>query len=190
MLRTMKSHDVAIVCLNWAEDDLLSRVHYCLSHIFVIHIIPSHVKHHRVTDVACSREMFSSSMNSALIKINLCLYWKVLITESFAIFFSLTRMSFYPMKTAPHVSFLLLLWCLGGLSSGDTGLADENEEAIPQFCSASCQRFNILCSGGKDGCVCFSIFGIFPVGKIVSKWMRLSVGIFLEYPVLPLIWTQ
>ena len=74
ILRTIKSHDVAIVCLNWAEDDLLSRVHYCLSHIFVIHIIPSHVKHHRVTDVACSREMFSSSMNSALIKINLCLY--------------------------------------------------------------------------------------------------------------------
>lgn len=59
---------------------------------------------------------------------------------------------------------------IGGLSSGDTGLADENEEAIPEFSSASCQRFNILCSGGKDGCVCFSIFGIFPVGKIVSKY--------------------
>jgi len=59
---------------------------------------------------------------------------------------------------------------IGGLSSGDTGLADENEEAIPEFSSASCQRFNILCSGGKDGCVCFSIFGIFPVGMIVSKY--------------------
>lgn len=58
---------------------------------------------------------------------------------------------------------------IGGLSSGDTGIVDENEEAIPEFCSASCQRFNILCSGGKDGYVCFSIFGIFPVGRIVSK---------------------
>lgn len=58
---------------------------------------------------------------------------------------------------------------IGGLSSGDTGIVDENEEGIPEFCSASCQRFNILCSGGKDGCVCFSIFGIFPVGRIVSK---------------------
>lgn len=59
---------------------------------------------------------------------------------------------------------------IGGLRSGDTGLADENEEAIPEFSNASCQRFNIVCSGGKDGCVCFSIFGIFPVGKIASKY--------------------
>jgi hypothetical protein len=59
---------------------------------------------------------------------------------------------------------------IGGLRSGDTGLADENEEAIPEFSDASCQRFNIVCSGGKDGCVCFSIFGIFPIGKIASKY--------------------
>jgi anaphase-promoting complex subunit 4 len=57
---------------------------------------------------------------------------------------------------------------VGGLNSGDTGLADENEEAIQAFSSAFCQRFNILSSGDKDGCICFSIFGIFPVGKIVS----------------------
>ena len=180
MLRTMKSHDVAIVCLNWAEDDLLSRVHYCLSHIFVIHIIPSHVKHHRVTDVACSREMFSSSMNSALIKINSSLYWKVLITYS-SVLFQPDKDDFLPYedRTARFFPPAPVMPRIGGLSSGDTGLADENEEAIPQFCSASCQRFNILCSGGKDGCVCFSIFGIFPVGKIVSKWLRLNVGIFL-----------
>ena len=58
---------------------------------------------------------------------------------------------------------------IGGLNSGDTGLADENEEAIQAFSSAFCQRFNILSSGDKDGCICFSIFGIFPVGKIVSN---------------------
>jgi len=108
MLRTIKSHDVAIVCLNWAEDDLLST--------------PD--------------------------------------KDDFLPYEDRTARFFPPAPVMPRI---------GGLSSGDTGLADENEEAIPQFCSASCQRFNILCSGGKDGCVCFSIFGIFPVGKIVSK---------------------
>ncbi|XP_039791653.1 anaphase-promoting complex subunit 4-like isoform X2 [Panicum virgatum] len=105
MLRTIKSHDVAIVCLNWAEDDLLST--------------PD--------------------------------------KDDFLPYEDRTARFFPPAPVMPRI---------GGLSSGDTGLADENEEAIPQFCSASCQRFNILCSGGKDGCVCFSIFGIFPVGKI------------------------
>jgi hypothetical protein len=64
MLRTIKSHDVAIVCLNWAEDDPLSRVHYCLSHF----------KCHIITHVTCSREIFSSSMKSALINISFRLY--------------------------------------------------------------------------------------------------------------------
>jgi hypothetical protein len=62
---------------------------------------------------------------------------------------------------------------IGGLNSGDSALADENEDAVQEFSTASCQRFNILCSGGKDGCICFSIFGIFPVGKIVSKYENL-----------------
>jgi len=109
MLRTTKSHDVAIVCLNWAEDDPLSRPE----------------------------------------------------KDEFLSYEDRTTRFFPPAPVMPRV---------GGLSSGDTGLADENEEAIPEFFSASCQRFNILCSGGKDGCVCFSIFGIFPVGKIVSKY--------------------
>ncbi|CAM0146358.1 unnamed protein product [Urochloa decumbens] len=73
---------------------------------------------------------------------------------------------------------------IGGLSSGDTGLADENEEAIPEFCSASCQRFNILCSGGKDGCICFSIFGIFPVGKIDASISKVSLSRNLQKLVL------
>nr|TKW41952.1 hypothetical protein SEVIR_1G351300v2 [Setaria viridis] len=105
MLRTIKSHDVAIVCLNWAEDDPLSR--------------PD--------------------------------------KDEFLSYEDRTTRFFPPAPVMPRI---------GGLSSGDTGLAEENEEAIPEFSSASCQRFNILCSGGKDGCVCFSIFGIFPVGKI------------------------
>uniref|UniRef100_A0A0E0CSC4 Anaphase-promoting complex subunit 4 WD40 domain-containing protein n=1 Tax=Oryza meridionalis TaxID=40149 RepID=A0A0E0CSC4_9ORYZ len=105
MLRRIKSHDVAIVCLNWAEDELLSR-----------------------TD-----------------------------KDGLLSYEDRTARFFPPAPVIPRI---------GGLSSGDTGLADENEESIQEFSSASCQRFNILCSGDKGGCICFSIFGIFPVGKI------------------------
>ncbi|KAF2947310.1 hypothetical protein DAI22_02g360200 [Oryza sativa Japonica Group] len=105
MLRRIKSHDVAIVCLNWAEDELLSR-----------------------TD-----------------------------KDGLLSYEDRTARFFPPAPVIPRI---------GGLSSGDTGLSDENEESIQEFSSASCQRFNILCSGDKGGCICFSIFGIFPVGKI------------------------
>ncbi|XP_044981131.1 uncharacterized protein LOC123448353 isoform X3 [Hordeum vulgare subsp. vulgare] len=105
MLRSIKSHDVAIVCLNWAEDEPLSR-----------------------TDKA-----------------------GLLSYEDH------TTRFFPPAPVMPRI---------GGLNSGDTGLADDNEEAIQEFSSASCQCFNILGTGDKDGCICFSIFGIFPVGKI------------------------
>ncbi|KAK3159297.1 hypothetical protein QOZ80_2AG0148330 [Eleusine coracana subsp. coracana] len=105
MLRTVKPHDVAIVCLNWAEDDPLSR-----------------------TD---KDDMLSYEDR--------------------------TTRFFPPAPVMPRI---------GGLNSGDSGLVDESEEGAQEFSSASCQRFNILCSGGKDGCICFSIFGIFPVGKI------------------------
>ncbi|KAF7086341.1 hypothetical protein CFC21_089638 [Triticum aestivum] len=105
MLRSIKSHDVAIVCLNWAEDEPLSR-----------------------TD---KKDLLSYEDR--------------------------TTRFFPPAPVMPRI---------GGLNSGDTGLADENEEAIQAFSSASCQWFNILSTGDKDGCICFSIFGIFPVGKI------------------------
>uniref|UniRef100_A0A453PSR5 Anaphase-promoting complex subunit 4 n=2 Tax=Aegilops tauschii subsp. strangulata TaxID=200361 RepID=A0A453PSR5_AEGTS len=105
MLRSIKSHDVAIICLNWAEDEPLSR-----------------------TD-----------------------------KEDLLSYEDRTTRFFPPAPVMPRI---------GGLNSGDTGLADENEEAIQAFSSASCQRFNILCTGDKDGCICFSIFGIFPIGKI------------------------
>ncbi|XP_015688990.1 anaphase-promoting complex subunit 4 isoform X1 [Oryza brachyantha] len=105
MLRRIKSHDVAIVCLNWAEDEPLSR-----------------------TD-----------------------------KDGLLSYEDRTTRFFPPAPVIPRI---------GGLNSGDTGLADENEESIQEFSSASCHRFNILCSGDKGGCICFSIFGIFPVGKI------------------------
>lgn len=55
-----------------------------------------------------------------------------------------------------------------GLVSGDAGFMDDNEDSLRELSSSSHQRFNILCSGDKDGIICFNIFGIFPIGKIVS----------------------
>lgn len=55
-----------------------------------------------------------------------------------------------------------------GLVSGDTGFMDDSEDSFLELANSSHQRFNILCSGDKDGSICFNIFGIFPIGKIVS----------------------
>ncbi|XP_061367672.1 anaphase-promoting complex subunit 4 [Gastrolobium bilobum] len=53
-----------------------------------------------------------------------------------------------------------------GLVSGDNGFMDDGEDSFQELSNSSHQRFNILCSGDKDGNICFSIFGIFPVGKV------------------------
>lgn len=55
-----------------------------------------------------------------------------------------------------------------GLVSGDTSFIDDSEDSFQELSNSSQQRFNILCSGDRDGTICFSIFGIFPIGKIVS----------------------
>lgn len=55
-----------------------------------------------------------------------------------------------------------------GVVSGDAGFMDDSEDSYQELSNSSYQRFNILCSGDKDGSICFSIFGIFPIGKIVS----------------------
>lgn len=61
-----------------------------------------------------------------------------------------------------------------GLVSGDSGLADDPEDSFQELSSSSRQRFNVLCSGDKNGCICFSIFGIFPIGKINIQKIPLS----------------
>ena len=66
-----------------------------------------------------------------------------------------------------------------GVVSGDAGFMDDNEDSFRELSNSSHQRFNILCSGDKDGSICFSIFGIFPIGKIVSYY--LSWKIFLNH---------
>lgn len=55
-----------------------------------------------------------------------------------------------------------------GLVTGDTSFVDDSEDSFQELSNSSQQRFNILCSVDKDGAICFSIFGIFPIGKIVS----------------------
>lgn len=55
-----------------------------------------------------------------------------------------------------------------GLVSGDSGLVDDLEDSFQDLSKSSHQHFNILCSGDMHGCICFCIFGIFPIAKIVS----------------------
>ncbi|XP_078157741.1 transducin/WD40 repeat-like superfamily protein [Carex rostrata] len=98
MLRSMKTHNVAVICLNWEEDAL-----------------------------------------------------KVVDRDNHFVYEDRTARFFPPPPQVPRMP---------GLSDGDL------EEATQQLSSVSCQRFNILCSGDRDGCICFNIFGIFPIGKI------------------------
>ena len=58
---------------------------------------------------------------------------------------------------------------MSGVVSGDSTLMDNIEDSFQDLLNTSHQRFNILCSADKDGGICFSIFGIFPIGKIVSN---------------------
>ncbi|KAF5728954.1 Transducin/WD40 repeat-like superfamily protein isoform 1 [Tripterygium wilfordii] len=105
LLRSLKSHTVAVVCLNWEEDRQLVQ---------------------------------ERSRN-------------ILVYED------RTPRFFPPAPRVPRMP---------GLVSGDSGFMDDNEDSFRELSNYSHQRFNILCSGDKDGSICFSIFGIFPIGKI------------------------
>ncbi|KAJ7946905.1 Anaphase-promoting complex subunit 4 [Quillaja saponaria] len=105
LLRSLKSHTAAIVCLNWEEDNQLIRDDN--------------------TNVSKYEDR--------------------------------TSRFFPPAPRLPRVP---------GLVSGDTGFTDDDEGSFQELSNSSNQRFNILCSGDKDGNICFSIFGIFPIGKI------------------------
>ncbi|GMQ07102.1 hypothetical protein CsSME_00051442 [Camellia sinensis var. sinensis] len=62
-----------------------------------------------------------------------------------------------------------------GVVPGDTGFMDKSEDSFRELSNSSHQRFNILCSGDKDGSR-FSIFGIFPIGKVGFGKRSLSFG--------------
>lgn len=52
------------------------------------------------------------------------------------------------------------------ISLAASGPAEEQDGTDQELVNSSRERLNILCSGDKDGIICFSIFGVFPVGKI------------------------
>lgn len=106
LLRSMKSHSVAVVCLNWEEED----------------------------------ENQTDANNKHMLPYE-----------------DRTFRFFPPAPRAPRVP---------GVVSGDTSFMDDNEDSFQELLSSSHQHFNILCSADRDGNVCFSIFGIFPIGKI------------------------
>ncbi|KAL3519652.1 hypothetical protein ACH5RR_017801 [Cinchona calisaya] len=105
LLRSIRSHTVAIVCLNWEEDG------------------------QTVADGSSTISTYEDR----------------------------TSRFFPPPPRAPRMP---------GVVPGDGGFTDDSEDSFQELSNSSCRRFNILCSGDKDGNLCFSIFGIFPIGKI------------------------
>ncbi|XVF40588.1 hypothetical protein PTKIN_Ptkin01aG0126000 [Pterospermum kingtungense] len=105
LLRSLKSHTVAVVSLNWEEDGQVTRDD----------------------------------------------------TVNISTYEDRTSRFFPPAPRVPRMP---------GLAPGDTGFMDDSEDSFRELSKSSYQRFNILCSGDKDGSICFSIFGIFPIGKI------------------------
>ncbi|KAJ4825108.1 Anaphase-promoting complex subunit 4 [Turnera subulata] len=103
LLRSLKSHTVAVVCLHWEEEG-------------------------QVDD-----------------------------SVNFSAYEDRTPRFFPPAPRTPRMP---------GVVSGDTGFMDDGEDSYRELSNSSYQRFNILCSGDKDGCICFSIFGIFPIAKV------------------------
>ncbi|KAH9305044.1 hypothetical protein KI387_009448, partial [Taxus chinensis] len=52
------------------------------------------------------------------------------------------------------------------LSSGVSESTEERDGTDQELVNSSRERLNILCSGDKEGIICFSIFGVFPIAKI------------------------
>lgn len=67
-----------------------------------------------------------------------------------------------------------------GLVPGDSGFMDDGEDSFQELSNSSHQRYNILCSGDKDGSICFNIFGIFPIGTVVSCLSSLKMFWFFK----------
>ncbi|XP_057512090.1 anaphase-promoting complex subunit 4 isoform X2 [Actinidia eriantha] len=113
LLRSIKSHTVAVVCLNWEEDGTKNG------------------------DDCGNISTYEDR----------------------------TSRFFPPAPRVPRMP---------GVVPGDTGFMDESEDSFRELSNSSHQRFNILCSGDKGGSICFSIFGIFPVGKVNIHRFSLS----------------
>ncbi|CAH9112273.1 unnamed protein product [Cuscuta epithymum] len=103
LLRSVKSHTIAVLCLNWEEDEQKDE------------------------------------------------------TSNISNYEDRTSRFFPPPPRVPRMP---------GLVPTDSSFMDEAEDTYRELSNSSQQRYNILCSGDKDGNICFSIFGIFPIGKI------------------------
>ncbi|XP_056171904.1 anaphase-promoting complex subunit 4-like isoform X1 [Syzygium oleosum] len=68
---------------------------------------------------------------------------------------------FFPL--APRVPIML------GLAPGDASLTDDVQDSFVKLSNSSKQCFHILCNGDKDGVLCFSIFGVFLIGKYCKR---------------------
>eukprot|EP01018_Ginkgo_biloba_P039858 Gb_34712 [translate_table: standard] len=66
---------------------------------------------------------------------------------------------FFPPPKAPS---------LPGLAFGVLGSMENQNGTDQEVMNSSQQRLNILCSGDEQGVICFSVFGVFSIGKIVS----------------------
>ncbi|KAK6154689.1 hypothetical protein DH2020_008937 [Rehmannia glutinosa] len=54
-----------------------------------------------------------------------------------------------------------------GLVPGDnSSFMEETDDSFRELLDSSHQQFDILCSGDKDGNICFNIFGIFHIGNV------------------------
>ncbi|KAK4491683.1 hypothetical protein RD792_002449 [Penstemon davidsonii] len=76
------------------------------------------------------------------------------------------KISTYEDRTARFFPHAPRVPRMPGLVSGDSGFMDESDGSYRELFDSSHQQFNILCSGDKDGNICFSIFGIFPIGRV------------------------
>ncbi|XP_048132489.1 anaphase-promoting complex subunit 4-like [Rhodamnia argentea] len=105
LLRSLKSHAAAVVCLNWEEDAQVNR------------------------DTSGNPLAFEDR----------------------------TTRFFPPAPRVPRMPRLV---------PGETGLTEDGQDSFEELSNSSKQCFNILCSGDKDGFLCFSVFGVFPIGNV------------------------
>ncbi|KAI6668799.1 hypothetical protein NL676_007155 [Syzygium grande] len=117
LLRSLKSHAAAVVCLNWEED---------------------------AQDTSGNTLAFEDR----------------------------TTRFFPPAPRVPRMP---------GLVPGDTGLTDDGQDSFVELLNSSKQCFNIISSGDKDGVLCFSIFGVFPIGNVTLGFLLCSREIERAY---------
>ena len=56
---------------------------------------------------------------------------------------------------------------------------DQSQANRKNVLRAAQQRLYILCSGDRNGIICLSAFGVFPIGKLVSGFIERCYVIFI-----------